>query len=567
MRNLMVSSFKTTGFVLLCLVCVVVLNSMVWFSWNPSFILNDGVQYLSTAKNWLEGRGFSTNALMFTPHFQGVLPAPQTVWPPGYPLIVAITTTLGITLHSAALLVNLISLAANSLLVFMMLVRYKISFRVAVCCALAFYLTAMPWSYSLALATEPLFSALILAAIIFQPNDPKGKIWPWVVSGTFIALCISVRYSGVLFSAGVGLGVFTYLIKNYRKKPDFLWRGIALLTLQISISFALFITLTYRTYLLTGTTSREVGVIDTGDLLARIKLMIWQVREFIGFTDGGVLPNVANNILFASFVFILAAILAQTLFVLVKRSKQDSPKNIGSNKIIHYIILGHTVVFVAFFSLNFVGIILVDLNHRYLYQIYPGLFVLFCIAVADSFKKIKQLNLVGLNKLFCSSIIGLVFLFALAQVNFATALKFYSNPGVQSRETLALQVSDGVDLKDLIQSCFAGSGTMAGSIWSNDGQQLHHATGVPTITIADVYGNKPYDMNIVSEHIASYDIKMFVILNDLPDIAPQYVEMLSNVKAWLVQNGYKKLPMLENEILNNITVDAYVIDQSCLTID
>jgi len=561
------SNIKTIGWVILCLFCALALNSIAWFSWAPSFILNDGVQYTSTAENWLEGSGFATNALMFTPHFQGVIPAPQTVWPPGYPLLIALVTSLGLTIHSAALLVNLISLVTNALLVFLMLVRYQLSHRTSLCCAIIFYFTAMPWSYSFALATEPLFSALILTAIFFQPSDPRGKIWPWLISGTFIALCLSVRYSGVLFSAGVGLGVFVFLIKNYRHQPNVLWRGIALLTLQISISVALFATLTYRTYLLTGTTNRSIGVIDTGDLTARIKLMIWQGREFIGFTDGGVLPNIANNILFVTFVLVLTAILVQVWFIFVKSQNEAPPKNTVNNKILHYVILGHTAVFAGFFSLNFFDIVLVDLNHRYLYQVYPGLFILVCILVADSFKKIRRLNRMRLQGFFRRSVIFLVILFAIAQINFSTALRYYASPGVQAREAIALEVTNGVQLQDYIQACFSQSGTVSGSIWSNDGQQLHLASGVPTITVADVYGNKPYDVNIVSADIASYDIKMFVILNNLPDIAPQYVEMLSNVKKWLLQNGYTKLSMRENQISNNITVDTYIVDPSCLTIE
>jgi len=558
---------KSTALILVSLVCIVTANVLAWVLWDATFILNDGVQYLSTAGNWLKGLGFSTDALMFTPHFQGTLPAPQTVWPPGYPLLIALTSMLGMSLQTASLLLNLLFLLINAILVLIILVRYHLSFKSAVCCAMIFYFTAMPWGYSLALATEPVFSVLILAAIIFQPSDPRGKVWPWVVSGTFIALCISVRISGVLFAVGVGLGVFVYLVKNYRKEPDLLWRGIALLTLQISISVALFSALAYRTYLLTGTTSRSIGAIDTGDLVARIKLMIWQVREFIGFTDGGVLPNFANNILFVCFVLILAVILIQALFVLVMSMRQALPKNTVNREVMHYVILGHSAVFAAFFSLNVVGISLVALSHRYLNQIYPGLFILFCILVAATLTKIKHLNHIGLNKWFHCSMIGLVVLFALAQINITTALKYYSSPGVQTRDALALQVSKEFDLHALIQSCLFRSGTSSGSIWSNDGQQLHKATGVPTITIADVYGNKPYDLNVVRDHIVTYDIKMFVILNNLPDIAPQYVQMLSNVKGWLVQNGYTKVPMLENKILNNITVDAYVVDQSCFTPD
>lgn len=560
----MQQNVRTTGLLLTGLICIIALNVMVWFSWHTSYILNDGVQYLSTARNWLQGHGFSTSALMYTPHFQGVLPAPQTVWPPGYPLALAMITMVGLSLQQGSLLINLISLAASAFLVFAILRRENLSFRAALGCALIFYCTVMPWSYSLALVTEPLFSTLILVAIYFQPNDVQGKVGPWIASGLVIALCLFTHYSGVLFAAGVGLGMFVYLIKYYRNDLNRFWRGIGLLTLQLSIPVAVFVAMLYRTYLLTGTTNRNIGVVETElDWFSRLKVNIWQVSEFLGFTSGGFLPGTVSTLLFCLFILLFSAVLTQLLLVTLKRSDQALVKNTTNGNSMRYLVVAHGIVFAAFFGLHIVGISLVELNHRYLYQVYPGFFILFCILVAESFKKINRLNLTGWNKGLRLLLGPLLCVYAIAQVNSASALKYYASPGVQSQEVVALKVSEGINFQDMIQTCFANSDSVAGSIWSNDGQQLHQATGVSTITIADVYGNRPYDLEMVRSTISSYDIKMFVILNNLPDIAPQYVKLLSEIKLWLEQNGYIKVVMLENEISSGITVDTYVVDQSC----
>ena len=555
---------KTIGLVLISLAGCIVFNAAAWLSWHSSFILNDGIQYLSTAGNWLAGRGFSTDALLYTPHFQGVLPAPQTVWPPGYPLVVALTSQLGLSLESASLMLNLVSLAASAWLVFLILKRFNCRFSVSVFCALTFYCTAIPWSYSLALISEPLFSLLILAAIYFQPSDIQGKIWPWVVSGIFIALSILMRYSGVLVAVGVGLGVFVFLVKNYRHEPTLFWRGIALLTLQISISVIVFATMLYRTFLLTGTTSRNIGVVETeADWVARLKITVWQFSEFFGFTDGGVLPSYLSFTFFGAFLLLLLTVAAIIAFVAPKVAGRAPPLNRLDNEVMRYVIVGHSVVFAVFFSLHIVGWSVVELNHRYLYQVYPGLFALFCALVMSALTKAKWLKLTGLRNWFRRALGALFCLFVVAQINNATALNYYARPGIQAQEVVALSVSEAMDLQTFIQSCFVRSGSTVGSIWSNDGQQLYKVTGVPTITVADVYGNKPYDMEIVRKHVADYDIKMFIILNNLPDIAPEYTEMLSNVKQWLVSNEYAKVPMLENQITSGISVDAYVVDQAC----
>ena len=559
---------KNLGLIAIFLGCIFVFNVVVWMSWNSSFILNDGIQYLSTATNWLEGRGFSTNALMYTPHFQGTLPAPQTVWPPGYPLIIALTSMLGMSLQSASLLINLISLAVSALLVYVILVRYKLSYSAAFVCALIFYCTAMPWSYSVALITEPIFSLLILAAIYFQPNDVRGKIGPWVISGIFIALCVFTHYSGVIFAVGVGLGMFAYLIVSYHTEPRLLLRGIALLTLQISISVALFLAMLYRTYLLTGTISRSIGVVETEhSWLARLKITVWQVNEYLGFTEAGFLSSPASNLLFGLVLLLLVIILAQVLFVTIKALRRALPTDTLSNDVMRYVIVGHSFVFVVFFGLHIVGISIVELSHRYLHQIYPGVFILICILVANCFEKMKLLHLTGPSFWFRRSLGVLLCLFLIGQANSATATKYHASAGRQLQEVVALKVSANIDLQAMIQSCFKRSGSTVGSIWSNGGQQLHQATGVPTITIADVYGNKPYEMENVRAQIADYDIKMFVFLNNLPDIAPDYVRMLSNVKQFLELSGYTKVPMLENRISDNITIDTYAVDQACLNLE
>ena len=550
--------------VLVGLAVVVAFNVMLWALWTPSYVLNDGVQYLSTANSWLSGSGFSTNALMYTPHFQGILPAPQTVWPLGYPMIIALVSMLGMSAEAAALSINVFSQALSALLVFVILRRLKLNFYSAFFCSLIFYSTGNPWAYSVALVSEPLFSMLILVAIFFQPGFQRSSLWPWIFSGVLVALCVLTRYSGVLFAAGIGAGMFIYLIKTSSIRSTDFWRGIAMLTLQMSIPVILLGATLYRTYLLTGTIGRDIGVIDTGDLFQRLKLVFWQVREFIGFTDTGILPPSVNTPLMCLLVLLVLLALVQMSIVSLKKTPKTTSSQTEIFNVLLYVICGHTAVFVIFFAFSVAGLALVDLNHRYLNQIYPGLFVLFCVLCAKVFRIIEKLQLFEHGKWFRKSLVAILCLFALAQANLATAIKDYSMPGVQIREALDLNVSETTDLQTMIQSCLVRSGETVGSIWSNDGQQLSYAAGIPTITVADVYGNNPYDLENVRNHIETYDVKMFVILNNLPDIAPQFIQMLTDVKQWLIKQGYEKITLSQNEISSDITVDVYLLDKTCL---
>ena len=80
------NSFLPVPLLLVLALLIAVVSSITAYnSWDDSSIMNDGVQYLSTAKNMANGHGITTDTLAFGPHFQGRIPGPQTMWPPGYP--------------------------------------------------------------------------------------------------------------------------------------------------------------------------------------------------------------------------------------------------------------------------------------------------------------------------------------------------------------------------------------------------------------------------------------------------------------------------------------------------
>ena len=64
---------------------------------------NDGYQYLSEAGDIRSGNGFSTSIVHFDEEQSyGRIPAPLTTFPPGYPLMIALLSYLGLSLKSAA---------------------------------------------------------------------------------------------------------------------------------------------------------------------------------------------------------------------------------------------------------------------------------------------------------------------------------------------------------------------------------------------------------------------------------------------------------------------------------
>jgi len=558
------TSAKIAAAILTCFACLV-FNMLAWTFWNPTFVQNDGVQYLSTAFNWLEGRGLSTNALMYKPHFQGYLPAPQTVWPPGYPLLIALTSLLGMHTQTAALLLNLIFLVASALLTFVILRRCYIKFSRAMFCTVIFYFTALPWIYSFGLLTEPVFSTLILATIAVLPDPEKDRIWPWLVSGILLALVVSVRYSGVFFAMGVGAGIFSYLAIVFRHDTKRFFRGVTLLGMLISISVACFVALRYRAYLLTGTFRRETGSVEPPDGLTETFMQIaWQSRRLLGFIEGGIESTVVIKIMTVIFAVLLIYVFVQSIYVVIRSTNKSVKTGRGQHRVMYFAIFGHTVVFIIYFSITSVITSTVELNDRYIYQIYPGLYILFCVLVSVSIDTMIARYGDGLTHWFRGSVVALLCLFMIAQVNLIAGIQYYAKPGVRSIETLSLQKTEEQDLRGVIESCFLKSDEMKGTLWSNDSQLLHFNTSIPTVTTSEGYSENHNGFDVIAEQILMYDIKMFIFLNGMPDVSPQHIEFMANLKQWLVQQGHVQAAMLERQISDGISVDVFVVDENCL---
>ena len=74
---------------------------------------NDGYQYLSEAGDIRSGNGFSTSIVHFDEEqSHGRIPAPLTTFPPGYPLMIALLSYLGLSLKTAAVLCSALCVIA-----------------------------------------------------------------------------------------------------------------------------------------------------------------------------------------------------------------------------------------------------------------------------------------------------------------------------------------------------------------------------------------------------------------------------------------------------------------------
>ena len=193
---------------------------------NTNWILlsNDGYQYLSEARNILTGKGFCTSLLNFDENLHtGIIPAPQTAFPPGYPIATAGVQFLGVDERAAGVAVSLASFACTMAL--LLYIGRLLDIRTA---ALRYALFLMlcsgaAWIFAICVSTESLFTALTLLGLGLLltaeslENRPRARTCYLIIGCCIVGLSYWVRYAGCFLIATVSCYFTTRWLVDRRR--------------------------------------------------------------------------------------------------------------------------------------------------------------------------------------------------------------------------------------------------------------------------------------------------------------------------------------------------------------
>ncbi len=182
---------------------VIAVTLVIAWLFRPGWVSNDGAQYLSVAKCLVTGHGISTDIVYYDEHHAlGVVPAPQTVFPPGFPALMALGRWLGAPPLWAALGVMLVAYALGAWLLCDVALRLgqRPVIALAVC---ALWLAFVPhWIDVFLVHSEPAFVALSLASawLLMRDDAPSA-----LAAGVCAAGAFSVRYAGLFWLMAVAV--------------------------------------------------------------------------------------------------------------------------------------------------------------------------------------------------------------------------------------------------------------------------------------------------------------------------------------------------------------------------
>ena len=272
-------------------------------------LTSDSYQYLVTAENWRLGVPAATSIVHFDPErTHGRIPAPLTTFPAGYPLLIALLSSAGLSGEQGGVLLSVLA----TLALIAMFGRAAAVLGVPPPAARVLIALLATSSALLArgnaVATEPLFAGLMFGALLLllaaqsRQRTERDHLLLQLAANALIAGAFFVRYAGLfVFAAVAAFHAWRWLLTRTRRPL----RALA----AMSLSAALIGAGLWRNHLLVGSwkggNTKEVDN-DILEVLYGFARSMHHV--FLGETDARF--GIAEAVLAGALALLLAAALS-----------------------------------------------------------------------------------------------------------------------------------------------------------------------------------------------------------------------------------------------------------------
>ncbi|MEZ5659041.1 MAG: hypothetical protein R3E83_11080 [Burkholderiaceae bacterium] len=211
---------------------------------------DDAAQIVSTARHWLAGDGLASSILYYESQLEQVMPARQTVWPPGMPLMAGVIAQLGLSdLAESLILLGLLAHVGTACLLVWLIGRTSpAGARIAWMVGIAWLIFVPAWLGAARGLADPPYQAfaLLIACAMAWVDEPRHRRAGLVLAGLALAGALSMRYQAVALFGPVGLAVWAAI----GGRRGF-WQGVAVCLPAVFLLAALFA----RNWMISGSLS------------------------------------------------------------------------------------------------------------------------------------------------------------------------------------------------------------------------------------------------------------------------------------------------------------------------
>lgn len=360
---------------LLSLAAALVAVVMAWL-FEPGKVNPDTIQLIDTARHLLNGDGLTSGILYYDAQlaFRRV-PAPMTIWPPGFPVLLAAGMSVGVSAEWTALALSLIAHLSVAFLIYFGLRRAQATPMVAALAGFVWLVHPTALSLTISCFAEPIYTAFTLASCLALVEAVREvqhwRIW-LTAAGVSAAFAVLMRYNGVLWPAAAGLWLLL-LAMNRRS-----WRPIGIAIAFGALPAITTLGLFWRNLVLSGQLSggqfEYGGAAGIGEVLRRF---FWGTELLFG-------SMLATQPLVLGLVF---GILAAALFGIVRGTRPHEPR-----ALVVGFSLASTVVLAVFLFANALRSSIVFVDYRYWMPAIPFLLIVVGVIVDSAVSRLRAVE-------------------------------------------------------------------------------------------------------------------------------------------------------------------------------
>jgi hypothetical protein len=370
LRRILVEPAALFVWALSILTCVVLA-----LLFDPVMLTTDTAQHISVARNLAAGHGMVTDLLYFEQQqvFGSAL-APQTVWPPLFPLL---TAAMAIFMDEtrAVFVVALLAHCCIAPLIYATVRVVGYRERTAVASGLSYLAFGTSSMLVLGGLTESLFTLLTLCSLlswtVAERRAGSARTRALLATGLFVALAYLTRYSGLCLVAALAAMVGLRWLRAPSRR---LFTDAIAAALLPSVVVALML---WRNYIFTGSASGGPVVGFDPPVLDTLRTYYWSVAKLFGFDAHSKVQYIALPALLALAGFGIARLVVAFT---THRARVGAPPDPADQPRRGAVVLAATYVT---FSIALITLLAITrypefVNDRYLVPLWPFA-VLMCL--------------------------------------------------------------------------------------------------------------------------------------------------------------------------------------------
>lgn len=482
--------------------CCLTLNAV----FEPFRASSDFAQYLSVAGNFLNGKGLSTSLIYFEQHYAiGGVPVAQTVWPPGYPILIAALGSTGVSLEYSGFLVSLLSFVMTAFVIRRVMRIAGRSRLVADLAGLSWLLLFYGWSLILIGTSETpfiLFTVLALWCALEAGRRPAGEYGWLLAAGVCAAAGVAIRYPGVFFVLSLAAYYF-FAWMRAGTAAGFL----RLACVSLPPGF-MAIGLIARNYALSGTIGGAAVIDSERGFADLLRNAYWATGKIAGFESGPVPGWIVLLGLAFLVVLSLAAVLKR-----VSRATTFGSSALLESQAFHCIIY----ITVTLLALSLLGVTRTTgyLNERYLFPLVPFAIILFATVLSARSASGETVEIRGDARLSIGLVLAGLLLTA-GQVNVLVAERNWHS-GLTRNEVMLAALDSRLDsgrLFDYLRREISDDSPLL----APEGQALGFLLERPVVGLtSSLYSDRPWTEDRVRALVQQYGIGHVIFFPGLFD--------------------------------------------------